>query len=120
LEKQLQSIEANRILGVTSFDLFVPGMNFVFGEARCPGNVAVISTARLKPKAGNSRLFKERVVKEATHEVGHMLGLRHCDDVLCVMHFSERIEDTDEKKWAFCESCLTSLERGKVEQEIQS
>jgi archaemetzincin len=107
-------------LGVTSFDLYVPGMNFVFGEARCPGNVAVISTARLKPKARNSRLFKERVVKEATHEVGHMLGLRHCDDVFCVMHFSERIDDTDEKHWAFCESCLAILESGKLEQEIQS
>ena len=107
-------------MGVTAFDLFVPGMNFVFGEARCPGSAAVISTLRLKPKAGKARLFKERVLKEATHEIGHMLGLRHCDDALCVMHFSERIEETDEKKWTFCEDCLTSLERRKVEQEIQS
>jgi len=120
LEKQLQNIPANRMLGVAAFDLFVPGMNFVFGEARCPGRVAVISTLRLKTKVGKSRLFKERVLKEATHEVGHMLGLRHCDEALCVMHFSERIEDTDAKKSTFCEDCLTSLERRKVEQEIQS
>ena len=120
LEEQLQNIPANRLLGVTASDLFVPGMNFVFGEARCPGPVAVISTSRLKTKTGETRLFNERVLKEATHEIGHMFGLRHCDNRLCVMHFSESIEDTDEKKWTFCENCLTHLERRNVEQEIQS
>jgi archaemetzincin len=108
------------MLGVAAFDLYVPGMNFVFGEARCPGSVAVISTLRLKPAGRNAGLFNERVLKEAIHEIGHMFGLRHCPDPTCVMYFSEHIGETDKKSSSFCASCLPNLEMTKVEQEIQS
>jgi archaemetzincin len=70
LEESIESARVERLLGVTPLDLYVPSMNFVFGEARCPGRVAVISTLRLKRnhmKASN--LFGNRVVKEAVHEV---------------------------------------------------
>jgi archaemetzincin len=97
------------MLGVAAFDLYVPGMNFVFGEARCPGHVAVISTRRLKPTPQNQRLFRDRVLKEAVHEIGHTLGLKHCPDTLCVMHFSEHIGDTDRKSAAFCKDCRSDL-----------
>jgi archaemetzincin len=36
-----------RTLGVTSCDLFVPVLTFVFGEAQLEGNCAVVSLARL-------------------------------------------------------------------------
>jgi archaemetzincin len=98
------------MLGVTPLDLYVPSMNFVFGEARCPGRVAVISTARLKPNHPNDiNLFGNRVAKEAVHEIGHMLGLKHCPDLLCVMHFSERLADTDKKQEDFCAECNQNL-----------
>ena len=103
------------MLGVAAFDLYVPGMNFVFGEARCPGHVAVISTRRLKPTPQNQRLFRDRVLKEAAHEIGHTLGLKHCPDALCVMHFSEHIGDTDRKSAAFCKDCRSDLKGKKVE-----
>jgi len=109
LEKHLRTVPVNRMLGVAAFDLYVPGMNFVFGEARCPGHVAVISTRRLKPTPQNQRLFRDRVLKEAVHEIGHTLGLKHCPDTLCVMHFSEHIGDTDRKSTAFCKDCRSDL-----------
>jgi archaemetzincin len=115
LEERLQTLRVNRLLGVAALDLYVPGMNFVFGEARCPGEVAVISTSRLKPAARDERLFRERVLKEAVHEIGHTLGLRHCFDPSCVMHFSENIGDTDKKAATFCGECQSSLTVRKVE-----
>lgn len=116
LEKHIETVPVDRLLGVAAFDLYVPGMNFVFGEARCPGRVAVISTRRLKPSTRNvPRLFGGRVLKEAVHEIGHTLGLKHCPDTLCVMHFSEHIGDTDLKHVVFCEDCRSYLKRRKVE-----
>ena len=116
LEEYLQVTPVNRLLGLSALDLYVPGMNFVFGEARCPGRVAVVSTRRLKPAShAKTDLFSDRVLKEAAHEIGHTLGLRHCPDVLCVMHFSEQIGDTDRKRAKFCTDCKAILKGRKIE-----
>jgi archaemetzincin len=115
LEEHLPKTSANRLLGVTGYDLFVPGMNYVFGEARCPGNVAVVSTKRLMPFTKNTKLFRERLIKEAVHELGHTQGLKHCLDPMCVMYFSESIADTDRKSADFCNDCRSNVERLEVE-----
>ena len=41
------STNGNKILAVTSVDLFVPVLTFVFGEAQLDGTAAVVSTFRL-------------------------------------------------------------------------
>jgi len=110
LEQHIRSLRLERLLGVTSSDLYAPGMNFVFGEARSPGRVAVISTYRLTPREPDEAdLFQSRVLKEAVHEIGHMVGMKHCSKVTCVMHFSERLADTDLKGPDFCEECESDL-----------
>ena len=99
----------NRVLGIVDADIFVPELNFVFGEAACPGRVALISLWRLKPEfyghVSNMRLFLERTLKEAVHEIGHTLGLMHCLRSSCVMYFSKSISDTDLKPSLFCGNC---------------
>ena len=104
---------ADRVLGVTEVDLYVPRLNFVFGEAECPGRTAIISLFRLKPEfygeTPDPDIFVERSVKEAVHEVGHTLGLGHCPNSACIMFFSNSIVDTDRKKLAFCERCYPSV-----------
>ncbi len=116
LEELVQTAEVELLLGVAPLDLYVPGMNFVFGEARCPGRVAVISTFRLRPQTrSNPELFGNRVAKESVHEIGHMLGLKHCPNPLCVMYFSERLADTDRKQEDFCAECDHSLKWLEVE-----
>ncbi len=102
-----------KVLGVTNVDLYVPELNFVFGEALLGGNVAVISLKRLFPEfyghSPNHGLFVSRAVKEAVHELGHNFGLSHCKNMRCVMHFSNSILDTDIKEKYFCASCRSKL-----------
>ncbi len=99
----------SRILGVVDADIFVPKLNFVFGEASCPGKAALISLWRLKPEFYGNKLniplFLKRTLKEAVHELGHTLGLEHCLQPSCVMHFSHSISDTDKKQSYFCDKC---------------
>ncbi len=105
--------DAEKLLCVVNVDLFVPGLNFVFGLA--VGNTAVISLVRLRPEyygdGMNENLFRERALKEGVHELGHTFGLRHCPDMSCIMHFSNRIEDTDIKGPGFCKVCSNKIGR---------
>jgi len=100
-------------LGVTAVDLTVPGLNFVFGLADKPSRGAVISLARLYPefygRPRNPELFKARALKEAVHELGHLLGLGHCPDPACIMFFSNSLADTDRKGPGFCTRCAARL-----------
>jgi archaemetzincin len=104
---------AGLTLGVTNVDLTVPGLNFVFGLADPRTRGAVISLARLYPEfygqPRDPRLFKTRVLKEAVHELGHLLGLGHCPDPACVMFFSNSMADTDRKGTGFCPRCRERL-----------
>ncbi len=98
-----------RVLGVTDADLYETGLNFVFGYSQPHGRVAVISLARLHDR--DASRFRERIVKEAVHEIGHTLGLDHDEDrVSCVMHFSRALEDTDRKGREYCAACAAKAE----------
>lgn len=106
---------ADYVLGVIDHDLYVPSLNFVFGEADLSAHVAVISLTRLRQEfyglAPNAEIFHRRALTEAVHEIGHTYGLRHCSDPHCVMFFSNSLADTDRKGYRFCSKCRTQLER---------
>ena len=46
-----------------------------------------------------------RLLKESLHELGHTVGLVHCDDYRCVMCASTSVEEIDLKDEAFCGTC---------------
>ena len=101
--------EAARILGVTLVDLYIPILTFVFGEAQLQGSCALVSAHRLRQEfyglPANRMVFQERLLKEATHELGHTLSLAHCEDYQCVMSPSHGVERIDLKSTHFCTSC---------------
>lgn len=103
----------DKVLGMTNKDLYAEGLNFVFGQAQLKGNVAVVSIHRLDPtfykQKPDKALLIERSVKEAVHEVAHMLGMKHCDDPSCVMSFSNTIFDVDRKSKDLCKGCKARL-----------
>jgi archaemetzincin len=110
---KLGSEDCARILGLVDVDLYVPDLNFVFGEADVVEKTAIISTKRLRPGywglPEDESLFWERTLKEAVHELGHTYGLGHCPEKRCVMHFSNTLRDTDIKSSSFCENCRRKL-----------
>lgn len=103
----------DRVLGITDVDIFVPELNFVFGEAECLGRAALISLFRLKPEFYGEKpsmeLLVERATKEAVHELGHTFGLMHCSNPFCVMYFSNSIFETDRKQSLFCNKCRMKI-----------
>ncbi|MFQ6068868.1 MAG: archaemetzincin family Zn-dependent metalloprotease [Candidatus Bathyarchaeia archaeon] len=115
ISSYVRQTQADHILGVTAVDLYVPQLNFVFGEATCPGKAAIISLFRLKPEfyghSANREVLIERCIKEAVHEIGHTLSLRHCQNPTCAMFFSNSILDTDRKGKVFCENCYSKVVR---------
>lgn len=108
-----KSKEYERILGFTDADLYVPQLNFVFGEADPTHGIAIISLTRLRQefygRSKDDSIFIERAIKEAVHELGHTYGLGHCTDVKCVIHFSNSLMDTDIKERDFCKECQRRL-----------
>jgi len=90
-------------LGVTALDICTPILTFVYGESQLGGNIALISLNRLE--GGRAELTYERVVKIGVHEVGHILGLEHCWEVRCLMHFSRNLEQLDSLPLQFCSAC---------------
>lgn len=99
-------VKEGYVLGVVDADLYVPELNFVFGLAFM--SYCVIGLPRLKTE--NQELYTSRIAKEAVHEVGHLMGLEHCPNRKCVMHFSNTLMDTDVKKETPCSSCKNTLE----------
>ena len=107
----------DRCLGIVDVDLYSPGLNFIFGEADISSGVAIISLYRLRQERyglpQDEGLFQDRAIKEAVHELGHTYHLSHCQDVKCVMHFSNSLADTDIKGVSFCQKCQQRLKENK-------
>src|SRR5919202_1517700 len=102
-----------KILAICDFDAYSDKLNFVFGEAHLDGRICAIYLPRLRQEfyglKPDKSLFYQRLVKEAVHELGHAFGLVHCENIKCVMHFSNSLSDTDIKTSHLCNVCRGHL-----------
>ncbi len=109
----LTETNLDRVLGVTTADLFIPIFTYLFGEAQLDGPAAVVSGRRLQNQfyglAPEAALYYERLLKECLHELGHTFGLRHCNNPGCVMLKSTYVENIDLKSINFCSTCETFM-----------
>jgi archaemetzincin len=103
----------DRVLGIIDADIYVPELNFVFGEADSFSGIAIISLTRLRQEFyglhPDMKIFHERAVKEAIHEIGHTCSLGHCNNPKCIMYFSNNILVTDIKGPDFCNICREKI-----------
>lgn len=100
-------------LGITDVDIFLPVFTYLFGLASLSGNAAVVSAYRLRPENNGNRpdpdLLRLRLAKEALHELGHLLGLKHCPVPWCAMASSRSAEEVDLKDAAYCPTCAEQV-----------
>jgi archaemetzincin len=107
--------DAAKLLAVTTRDLFIPVLTFVFGQAQLNGRVGIVSLARLRQEfyglPPDGAVFLDRAVKEALHETGHLFGLIHCADRACAMSLSTGVRQIDNKQPALCGHCKGRIHR---------
>lgn len=116
-KNQLRDLEGYKTL-LVKFDIYVPALTYIFGEAELNGDYSIVSLARLMPQfygeVSEHTLFVERLKKEVMHELGHNFGLYHCIDWDCVMHSSNSIDEVDLKGADYCRSCRQKIGRDIV------
>jgi predicted Zn-dependent protease len=107
--------EVSRVVGVTRADLFAEGRNFVFGYAHMRDRVAVLSTLRLSEtwwgRADDPAVYRARLDKALTHELGHTFHAVHCSQPRCVMHQVEFLWQLDQLDHDYCEACRERVAR---------
>lgn len=112
-KQNTQQNQSTKILGITSVDLFVPVLTYVFGEAQLDGTACVVSTYRLDNTIyglpEDPVIFFERTLKESVHELGHTYGLYHCKNLECAMQASTAVEDIDVKGGILCIGCRQKI-----------
>lgn len=91
-------------------DLYVSGLNFVFGLANRSNRCGVFSIIRYIEAGGGERTLLRRTLKVAVHETGHLLGLEHCTYYRCSMNGSNSLEEADRRPLHLCPICLSKIQ----------
>ena len=117
-------------LAIVPNDLYVPGLNYLFGLTSPEQRVSIVSVNRIIASTRDAKLASGAIRLVARHEVGHQFGLKsifdehtgsdplydgHCDQSICtmrqVMSPSElfNLVEKQEGKDVFCADCHEEL-----------
>jgi archaemetzincin len=78
--------------------------------AEVGAGAAVVSLFRLRAGA-TAGTFMARAMKEIFHELGHAVGLGHCENSRCVMRFSNSLVEADIREEYLCAVCLRRVHK---------
>jgi archaemetzincin len=128
LLKELKSVKpksSDYILGLTHYDISTtmrdkngkvkrPASTYndwgVLGLGYRPGPSCVVSTKRMENPS--RYVLIDRLKKVCIHELGHNLGLKHCETQGCVMMDSKgKVSTVDLKFLKLCEDCEKEISR---------
>ncbi len=106
--------DTGKTLGLFNVDLFIPILTYIFGQAFLNGRSGIASIYRLSNERyglkANEQILADRFRKEVIHELGHTMGLIHCQNPICVMRSSTYAEDIDQKEHHLCSKCRADFE----------
>jgi archaemetzincin len=97
-------------LALTASDLWPGrGWNFVFGQANRHQRTGVWSVYRNGDPGEDFTRFLRRALGTASHELCHVLTMRHCTAFRCLMNGSNHQGERDAKPLHPCPVCLRKL-----------
>lgn len=97
--------DAVSYLAFTTDDIYKGDFNFLFGLGSTKKRVGVYSINRFGNPQENHAEFQQvlkRTLKLASHELGHMFGIKHCTKYECVMNGSNSLYELDAKPYHLC------------------
>ncbi len=105
-----------KIIGLTHKDISTTNGDIhdwgIFGLGSLGGEPCVVSTFRLRARGANEKLFRQRLVRVATHEIGHTLDLPHCRDENCNMVDAKgSILSVDQGSGKLCKKCTKLVKK---------
>ncbi|HEV8320898.1 MAG TPA: archaemetzincin [Myxococcota bacterium] len=107
--RSLRPRDGYRLVAVTDADLYASELRFLFGLASATHDVAIVSALRLEEqfwdRDSDWDLYRWRLFKILAHELGHTLGLPHCDRSSCLMHAIRSLADADAAPPRLCDLC---------------
>jgi archaemetzincin len=111
----IKSNKYDKVLALTNDDISAEVKGYkdwgVIGLAYLGNSACIVSTYRLGKQKVSSNTFKSRLAKASLHELGHTLGLPHCDKAdYCFMNDAKgKVSTIDRAGLTLCDHCQKQI-----------
>lgn len=120
--REIKPNNCDKIIGLTTKDISASKGKIedsgIIGYGFLGGESCVVSSFRIGRGKVSEKKFRDRLAKVALHEIGHTLGLPHCEhSPVCMMNDARgTIKQIDKEKIALCSACMQKISYIKIKQ----